>query len=106
MWATALIVLGAASPSGHAQEFQQASENAKEEFKKADAELNAVYHQCLASGKLGPLAINALQSAQRLWVEYRDLNSTAYTAKAPDASMTMTMFFTPAPFLREIGSEN
>jgi len=81
VWATALIVLGAASPSGHAQEFQQASENAKEEFKKADAELNAVYHQCLASGKLGPLAINALQSAQRLWVEYRDLNSTAYTAK-------------------------
>jgi uncharacterized protein YecT (DUF1311 family) len=54
---------------------------AQKQFQATDAELNRVYKECLAYPNAGIQAINALQEAQRHWIQFRDLNATAYTGK-------------------------
>ena len=68
--------------SANAQEsVPKTTEEAQRQFKAADLELNKVYHQCISSDKLGIQTITALQQTQRLWIEYRDINATAFSGK-------------------------
>ncbi|WMJ68168.1 lysozyme inhibitor LprI family protein [Stenotrophomonas sp. 24(2023)] len=46
-------------------------------FRKADAELNAVYRQVLAKLAGQPVALTRLKDAQRLWVQLRDADLEA-----------------------------
>lgn len=68
---------------------------AQEGWKKADAELNAVYKQAIAKMRemdsyLDPPlkgAANALKEAQRAWIPYRDKACEAYGFMARGGSM-------------------
>ncbi|MCF3495285.1 MAG: lysozyme inhibitor LprI family protein [Stenotrophomonas sp.] len=50
---------------------------ADRDFRKADAELNAVYRQVLAKLAGQPVALARLKDAQRLWVQLRDADLEA-----------------------------
>jgi len=52
------------------------TEEARRKFEAADAELNKIYLQCWAGETVQSQA--TLQKAQRMWVEYRDLNAAAF----------------------------
>lgn len=60
---------------------QASIQAAEKQFRAADDELNRVYKECLAYPGAGIQTINALQEAQRYWIQFRDLNATAYTGK-------------------------
>ncbi len=51
-------------------------EEARRQFEAADAELNRVYQKCYV-GEIAQ-SQDALQKAQRLWVQSRDLSAAAY----------------------------
>jgi uncharacterized protein YecT (DUF1311 family) len=50
---------------------------ADRDFRKADAELNAVYRQVVAKLAGQPVALARLKDAQRLWVQLRDADLEA-----------------------------
>ena len=50
---------------------------ADQDFRKADAELNAVYRQVLALHADSPIALARIKAAQRLWVQLRDADLEA-----------------------------
>ncbi len=50
---------------------------ADQEFKKADAELNAVYRQIVTRLAGEPVALAKVKAAQRLWVQLRDADLEA-----------------------------
>lgn len=50
---------------------------AREDFEKADAELNAVYRQIVTDLSGEPVALARMKDAQRLWVKLRDADLDA-----------------------------
>lgn len=58
---------------------------AKEEFEKADAELNTVYSKLMDT--LTPEQEEALRQAQRAWLEYRDASIVAEGAMYEGGSL-------------------
>ena len=50
---------------------------ADQDFKKADAELNAVYRQVVARLAGEPVALAKMKAAQRLWIQLRDADLEA-----------------------------
>lgn len=66
------------SPPDSAQSQLEINDWAANEFKTADAELNAVWKQLLP--KLSEPEKEALTDAQLLWIEFRDVNAKAAAA--------------------------
>jgi uncharacterized protein YecT (DUF1311 family) len=85
MRATILVFLSCIAISAHAEDKNPRSQDAikavEKQFEAADAELNRVYQECLAYPNAGTQTLNALQEAQRHWIQFRDLNALAYTGK-------------------------
>jgi uncharacterized protein YecT (DUF1311 family) len=69
------------------------TEEARSGFETADAELNAVYHQCIEPDRTTVQAIAALQQSQRVWVQYRDLNSAAYQTGQSSRKITKDQYY-------------
>lgn len=61
-------------PGGNQLELNACADN---EFKQADAELNAVYRQIVAKLAGEPVALAKMKAAQRLWVQLRDADLDA-----------------------------
>ena len=85
MRAAILVFLTCIAISANAEDKNPRSQDAiiaaEKQFKAADAELNRVYKECLAYPNAGIQTLNALQEAQRHWIQFRDLNALAYTGK-------------------------
>jgi len=85
MRAAILVFLTCIAISANAEDQNPRSHDAikasQKQFKAADAELNRVYKECLAYPNAGIQTVNALQEAQRHWIQFRDLNALAYTGK-------------------------
>ncbi|MER2178783.1 MAG: lysozyme inhibitor LprI family protein [Stenotrophomonas maltophilia] len=64
----------ACNPGGNQLELNACAD---QEFKKADAELNAVYHQIVTRLAGEPVALAKVKAAQRLWVQLRDADLEA-----------------------------
>ncbi|MCD9028174.1 DUF1311 domain-containing protein [Luteimonas sp. BDR2-5] len=62
------------NPDGSQLELNQC---AAEELAEADAELNTVYRQVVASRNGDPVALDRLRAAQRLWIQLRDADLAA-----------------------------
>jgi uncharacterized protein YecT (DUF1311 family) len=69
------------------------TEEARSAFETADAELNAVYHQCIEPDRTTVQAISALQQSQRVWVQYRDLNAAAYQTGQSSRKVTKDQYY-------------
>ncbi|MBV9731533.1 MAG: DUF1311 domain-containing protein [Verrucomicrobia bacterium] len=88
---TLLSVLGS---SAFGQEKVPATtEEARSAYENADAELNAVYHQCIEPDRTTVQAISALQQSQRVWVQYRDLNAAAYQTGQSSRKVTKDQYY-------------
>ncbi len=48
------------------------NEEAGNEYKKSDTELNTVYKKILTEYKSDPIFIDRLKKTQRIWISYRD----------------------------------
>ncbi len=55
----------------------EANACAAEDYAKADAELNAVWHELLRSHDADPVAVRRLRVAQRAWITFRDAEVAA-----------------------------
>lgn len=64
----------ACNPGGNQLELNACAD---QEFKKADAELNAVYRQIVTRLAGEPVALAKVKAAQRLWVQLRDADLEA-----------------------------
>ncbi|HAV71761.1 MAG TPA: hypothetical protein DCX91_07560 [Stenotrophomonas sp.] len=81
---TLALVLSAAAPA-FAQEVAcnpdgnqlELNACADQDFKKADAELNAVYRQIVTKLAGEPVALAKMKAAQRLWIQLRDADLEA-----------------------------
>ena len=63
--------------SGYTQDtVPKTTEEARKQFEAADAELNRIYTRCVVGETVQSQV--TLQQAQRIWVQYRDLNAAAY----------------------------
>tara|TARA_B100000963_G_C22511132_1_gene618408 strand:+ start:610 stop:972 length:363 start_codon:yes stop_codon:yes gene_type:complete len=75
-----------------AQSQQEMNSQARESFKMADAELNAVYKKVIA---LLPdeKAITLLRKAQRAWVIFRDADAASHADAMRDGSAAPLLFY-------------
>jgi len=60
---------------------------AREEARRVDAELNAVYQRLLVAARGEPGAVDAIIAAEKVWIDYRDAYMNAmYPAKDKQAA--------------------
>jgi uncharacterized protein YecT (DUF1311 family) len=91
---TACVLWSVLGSSAFSQEKVPATtEEARSAFETADAELNAVYHQCIEPDRTTVQAISALQQSQRVWVQYRDLNAAAYQTGQSSRKVTKDQYY-------------
>jgi len=64
----------ACNPGGNQLELNACAD---QDFKKADAELNAVYRQIVTKLAGEPVALAKMKAAQRLWIQLRDADLEA-----------------------------
>jgi len=88
----ALVFVIIIAVSAWAQSQAEMNENACDQAKKADAELNSVYSGVLKKQGNDKLFIEKLKAAQRIWIAFRDAEMAAYYPAKDKQSEYGTVF--------------
>jgi uncharacterized protein YecT (DUF1311 family) len=76
----------------YSQSQQELNQEARENFEKADAELNREYKKVIA-GLPDEKAVELLRAAQRAWVAFRDADSISYADEMRDGSAAPLLLY-------------
>lgn len=82
--ALGVLLLGAPTVAG-AQSQQEMNQQADADYRKADAELNAVYQKLIQ--KVPPEVKESLIDAQLAWIKFRDAEAKARAAEVEGGSL-------------------